>query len=79
MVSEILIVKEYTLNYRGLIIIWFKVYSLIKGYWDLWGLGAQTRRGLSPGVQQRASHTVAEPCENQKLVKLSELLQCIVL
>ena len=33
------LIKEYTLNNRALIW-WFKVYSLIKGYWDLWeGIG----------------------------------------
>ena len=31
----------YTLNYRGLNIIKFKVYSLVKGYWVLWVLPDQ--------------------------------------
>ena len=30
------LIREYTLNYRGLRIMIYKVYSLIKGYWALW-------------------------------------------
>ena len=31
--------KEHTFKYGGLNILGFKVYSLIKGYWALWGVG----------------------------------------
>ena len=36
--SQYHLIKEYTVNYRGLHIMVYKVYSLIKGYWDLWAV-----------------------------------------
>ena len=36
--TQYTLIKENTLNYRGLNILISKVYSLIKGYWVLWVL-----------------------------------------
>ena len=54
------LIKEYTLNYKGLHIMIYMLYSLIKGCWAFWvvpnlGLGG-------PGIQLQTPHPKALNC-----------------
>ena len=52
--------KEYSLNHVGFLLLWFKVYSQIKGFWKLWHFVFVTKHCL----QQRPRMNGVEQIEH---------------
>ena len=74
--SQYPLLKEDTLNYRGLIL-WFKVYSLTKGYWDLKVLSWYRRARKSTYIPYANAHARMNACACPHVLNCLSMWRCI--